>query len=408
MYYSPMWRKMRGMALDEPVDPAQEEWLARVHPDDRARIREIVDKQDSGEDGYDTLEYRERHRDGHYMWILSRGRPIEWDAKGTPIRTVGTDTDITRLKQVEASLAEEKERLRITLESIGDGVISTDAGMRITFMNPIAEDMTGWTSEEAIGRALTEVFTTLDQASGRPAVDAVARSLASGEAIYLDEEVALVGRHGERRDIRSSAAPVRTPQRGDHRRRPGLPGHHAEPGFAEGAGAFREPRRPDRTAQPGWPSTARLPRPSRRQARSGACTRCATSISTASSQSTMARGTLPAMHCCGRSRTRSAEAAGPTTSPPASAATSSRFSSADCPVGKAAAIAGKIVAAVRRLNFTWNGSSYDIGASIGVTAIGGEPASELGFAGEADAACYAAKRAGRGTVIVYARPPAVQ
>lgn len=105
MFYSPMWYKMRGIPLDEEVDDSQEAWLARVHPDDRERIRPNVPRQNRGEDGYDILEYRERHRDGHYIWILSRGKPIEWDEDGNVVRTVGTDTDITHLKTIEAELS---------------------------------------------------------------------------------------------------------------------------------------------------------------------------------------------------------------------------------------------------------------------------------------------------------------
>lgn len=104
MFYSPMWRTMRGIPEDEVIDDRQEAWLARLHPDDRERIRATVSRQNRGEDGYDTLEYRERHRDGRYIWILSRGKPVEWDADGNVLRTVGTDTDITRLKEIEARL----------------------------------------------------------------------------------------------------------------------------------------------------------------------------------------------------------------------------------------------------------------------------------------------------------------
>ena len=105
MFYSPMWRIMRGISLDEVVDDDQEAWLQRVHPDDRDRIRPSVTRQNKGEQGYDILEYRERHRDGHYIWILSRGKPVEWDEDGNVLRTVGTDTDITHLKEIEARLA---------------------------------------------------------------------------------------------------------------------------------------------------------------------------------------------------------------------------------------------------------------------------------------------------------------
>lgn len=96
---------MRGIPHDEAVDDDQEAWLERVHPDDRDRIRPNVSRQNKGEQGYDILEYRERHRDGHYIWILSRGKPVEWDENGNVLRTVGTDTDITHLKKIEARLA---------------------------------------------------------------------------------------------------------------------------------------------------------------------------------------------------------------------------------------------------------------------------------------------------------------
>ncbi len=104
MFYSPMWRAMRGIPLDEAIDDRQESWLERVHPDDRQRIRSTVPRQNRGDDGYDILEYRERHRDGRYIWILSRGKPVAWDADGNVLRTIGTDTDITHLKEIEARL----------------------------------------------------------------------------------------------------------------------------------------------------------------------------------------------------------------------------------------------------------------------------------------------------------------
>ncbi|MEX0852218.1 MAG: EAL domain-containing protein [Bauldia sp.] len=109
MFYSRMWRLMRGIGPEEQVDSALDVWLTRVHPDDRERIREIIRQQDSGEIDYNAFEYRERHRDGRWIWILSRGRPVEWNRDGRPARIIGTDTDITRLKEDEARRAGEAE-----------------------------------------------------------------------------------------------------------------------------------------------------------------------------------------------------------------------------------------------------------------------------------------------------------
>ncbi len=66
VFYSRMWRIMRGFAPDEEVDGALDAWLERVHPDDRERLRETVAKQNAGEIPRNAFEYRERHRDGHY------------------------------------------------------------------------------------------------------------------------------------------------------------------------------------------------------------------------------------------------------------------------------------------------------------------------------------------------------
>ncbi len=166
MFYSRTWHTMRGIPPEERVDPSREKWMARLHPDDRTRVAATIERQERGEDGYDTVEYRERHRDGHYIWILSRGRPIEWDAEGRRTRVVGTDTDITHLKRIETALQGERERFRTTLESLADGVISADRDQRITFMNPTAEALTGWRCEEATGHLLTEVFVVKSESTG--------------------------------------------------------------------------------------------------------------------------------------------------------------------------------------------------------------------------------------------------
>ncbi len=109
-FYSRMWRQMRGFGLDETIDASRDAWLARVHPDDRARIVDQANRQNSGELAQNSFEYRERHRDGHYIWILSRGKAVEWNPDGSVARIIGTDTDITSLKEAEAQAAEEKEQ----------------------------------------------------------------------------------------------------------------------------------------------------------------------------------------------------------------------------------------------------------------------------------------------------------
>jgi PAS domain S-box-containing protein len=102
----------------------------------------------------------------------------------------------------------ERERLRITLASIGDGVISTDARGVVTFLNREAEALTGWSGAEAVGRPLEEVFRIVDQYTRREAENPATRALREGVAVDLASNTILVARDGSERPIGDRAAPM--------------------------------------------------------------------------------------------------------------------------------------------------------------------------------------------------------
>ncbi len=135
MYYSPTWREMRGFGLEEEIDGDPEVWLERVHPDDRDRLRDIIEKQDRGEIPFNHFQYRERHRDGHYIWIQSRGKPVAWDADGNPTRTIGIDIDITTQKELELKVTESLRRLNTTLDNFPGGICMYDKDLVLTVAN---------------------------------------------------------------------------------------------------------------------------------------------------------------------------------------------------------------------------------------------------------------------------------
>src|SRR5262245_11808008 len=110
--------------------------------------------------------------------------------------------------EAERELAAERERMRITLASIGDAVISTDAQARVTYMNGVAEALTGWTQAEAAGRPLPEVFVIVDELSRRPAENPALRALREGRIVGLANHTALIARDGTERPIDDSAAPM--------------------------------------------------------------------------------------------------------------------------------------------------------------------------------------------------------
>ncbi|WP_183929281.1 putative bifunctional diguanylate cyclase/phosphodiesterase [Rhizobium mongolense] len=125
-YYSDTWKEIRGMAPHEEADGDYEEWLKLLHPDDRDFVIRAIEKQIAGDPDYHVFEYRERHKDGHWVWIECRGACVEWDENGAPARIVGTDTDITARKRSEEMLEHLSRRLDLALEISRIGVFEAD------------------------------------------------------------------------------------------------------------------------------------------------------------------------------------------------------------------------------------------------------------------------------------------
>ena len=112
-------------------------------------------------------------------------------------------------RRAEEALRQQSEWLRTTLASIGDAVLTTDGEGRVTFMNRVAEDLTGWSQADALGQLLTDVFRILHETT-RDAVDNPAlRALQTGTVIRLANHTVLLARTGEEHAIDDSAAPIR-------------------------------------------------------------------------------------------------------------------------------------------------------------------------------------------------------
>ncbi|MGI4717338.1 MAG: putative bifunctional diguanylate cyclase/phosphodiesterase [Janthinobacterium lividum] len=114
---------------------------------------------------------------------------------------------IERMK-VEQKLFALQARAQITLNSIGDAVVSVDMHGRIDYLNIAAEEMTGWMREEANGRPIAEVLVLVDSDGAGPVANPLEAVLHAGQAADLSGEVVLVDRHGTRRRIEDSAAPI--------------------------------------------------------------------------------------------------------------------------------------------------------------------------------------------------------
>lgn len=211
-YYSAMWKEMLGYRENELCEDDPDLWLSLIHPDDRQKALDLESDHIVGNSSYFEAEFRMRHKDGHWVWVLDRGKTIERDENGRTVRAIGTHTDITPQKEAQARIAataaaleSEKERLRVTLHSIGDAVICSDAEGRVTFMNPAAEMLTGHASVAAVGRPLRDIYQPRDEETGEAVM--LSRNEEDGDAhgrIFIERA------DGARSSIRHVISPIVT------------------------------------------------------------------------------------------------------------------------------------------------------------------------------------------------------
>ncbi len=124
--YSRNWKRMRGIHDDEELELDDENWLKEIHPDDHELVLEKMAERYKASMDEVSYEYRQRHRDGHWMWILARGRVLDRDENGFPLRIIGTDTDVTQIRNRQLELAELSHRLVLALSTSQVGIWKFD------------------------------------------------------------------------------------------------------------------------------------------------------------------------------------------------------------------------------------------------------------------------------------------
>jgi len=186
-----------------------EMFLEHVLPEDRPNVDRCFREATEAHSDW-GFECRIRRADGDVRWIWATGSH-ERNAEGKPVRMSGIVQDITDRRAVEEALRENESSLATTLQSIGDGVIATDAGGRITRMNPVAERLTGWPFAEAEGRPMLEVFRIVNAATRQSVEDPVGQVMARGVTVGLANHTLLLARDGKEYQIADSAAPIRDP-----------------------------------------------------------------------------------------------------------------------------------------------------------------------------------------------------
>lgn len=306
-----------------------------------------------------------------------------------------------REKHAIRAMFDERERARITLHAISDGVITVNLAERIEYLNPAAERLTQWRLAEALGRPLSEICTLVDETTMTPAAPPLRAAMEEDRAQgFSGKETALMRRDGSSLAVEDSAAPIRD----------------AEGGVIGGVMVLHDvslTRRMEKRAL--WDSTHDL--------LTGLANRrdfeARIDASLARARATGEQDVFCYLDLdqfkivndnCGHS-------AGDALLKQISGVLHGRLRRTDslarlggdefgvlienCAIERAQAIANDLLSAVREYRFLWDGKSFGIGVSIGLVAITGETGSRADVFAAVDAACYAAKEQGRNRVCVY-------
>jgi len=200
------WKTMLGFSPDD--EDVALDWYHLVHPDDMARVQARMRDHLEGKTPFFESVHRMKHQGGGWRWMSSRAKGV-LDPNGRLVRLLGVEVDITERKLYEEALFREKESAQITLQSIGDGVITTDADGNVEYVNPVAEDLTGWKVDDASGRPIDEIFRGFHEETCEPLENPLTVSMRRDRPIKSVRPTLLIRRDGNELYIESTASPIR-------------------------------------------------------------------------------------------------------------------------------------------------------------------------------------------------------
>lgn len=401
-----------------------------THPDERQQAQFLIQQLIQGEKKSFFQEKRYCRADGEVVWAsvtisqvqdLKNGRhylvaiitdiSTRKDAEAELVvyrqhledlvseRTFSLKSEVEERKRIERQLFQEKELAQVTLQSIGDGVITTDAAAKVTYLNPIAEQLTGWCHEEALGRFLPDIFTIVNEATRQPVQNPIERVLKKCCITSLAHNTTLISKTGIEYGIDDSAAPLKDRQ-----------------GKMIGAVmVFRDVTCSRKISQQlSWQAS--------HDALTGLVNRqqfemvLENILQTSQPEKQHVIGYLDLDQfkiindTCGHS-------AGDELLRQVSTLLSNQIRTTDtlariggdefaillhqCQLEQASIIANQIRTAVSELQFIWNDIPFHIGISIGLVAIDENSHNMVSMLNAADAACYTAKSKGRNRVQLY-------
>ena len=150
------WFEIVGYSPEELAHDSIQTSINLAHPDDFKESRAIAEKHFNGELPYYEIEYRMKHKNGHWVWFLDRGRLISRTADGKPLQMLGTHIDITERKQAEQAMRESERKFRSITEQISEVVFVNNSIGEVSYVSPVVEKITGYKPDELLGHSFFE------------------------------------------------------------------------------------------------------------------------------------------------------------------------------------------------------------------------------------------------------------
>jgi diguanylate cyclase (GGDEF)-like protein/PAS domain S-box-containing protein len=353
----------------------------------------------SGEiDSYDVVRSFQ-HKDGHWMWAQVAVSVLR-DEEGVPTHLIAQIESLEARRSAEDKLAAERERLRITLQSIDDAVITTDAQTHITYINAAAESLLGLVMKAVEGRRVDEVIHLLDPETSKAAANLIGQSALHGKVFRRERSCLLIRADGTFCHVTDIVSPVleatgavsgmvivfhdvthdidRTRDLQHRAMRDPLTGLSNRTEFEERLRTlFGKARHLDRPAAVMAIDLDRFK-----------------AVNDAAGHAAGDAALRKVAEAC-RLAVRSSDIVGRL------GGDEFAIILENCPEDRAADIGQKLLRALNPMEFEWQGSRYTIGASIGL-AMNRDMADEKSWLEAADKACYIAKRDGRGLLRIAA------
>ncbi len=182
-------------------------WSSHLHPDDKQKAEKEFKAAINGSVKFDT-EFRIVWNDGSVHHIRGAAQ-VERDQQGQAVKVTGVNWDVTNVHNMTKEIEEQRKLLQVTLDSIGDAVITTNADGNVEWLNPVAQRMTGWDLEAAKGKPVGHIFHIINEETRIRTENPVFTCLDQKKTVGLANHTVLISKTGEEFGIEDSASPIR-------------------------------------------------------------------------------------------------------------------------------------------------------------------------------------------------------